>query len=96
MAIGDIERGQGVDRARQRCDRGLVANTQSSWRTPSSAVTSTSGFAEASAEQRVDRRRVRIGEHDRAGLRADRLDLAHPVVLLGRRRQLMLADAVPA
>ena len=37
---------------------------------------------------------IRICEHDRAGLCADRLDLTHAVILLRGRRQLMLADAV--
>ena len=45
-------------------------------------------------EQGVDRGRGRIGEHDRAGLRIHRLDLAHAVVFLRRRRMLVLADAV--
>jgi len=33
-----------------------------------------------------------MGQHDRARMRAHGLDLAHPVVLLGRPRQLVLAD----
>ncbi len=42
----------------------------------------------------VDRGRVGIGDHHRPGLRVDRLDLADAVVLLDRRGQLVLADAV--
>ena len=50
VAVGDVERRQGVDGAGQRGD-GRPSNTgQSSWRTPSSAVTSTAATpAEASA-----------------------------------------------
>ena len=37
---------------------------------------------------------MRIGQHDGAGLRVYRFDLADAIVLLGERRQFMLADAV--
>ena len=95
MAVGDIERGQGVDGARERGDRRLVVDHPE---LVAHAVVrgdvdrrSCRGGAR---EQGVDRRRRRIGQHDRAGLRVDRLDLAHAVVFLHRRRQLVLADAV--
>ena len=42
----------------------------------------------------VDRRRIRVGHHHRAGLRVHRLDLADAVVLLDRRGQLVPPDAV--
>jgi hypothetical protein len=47
-------------------------------------------------EHGVDVGRGRIGDHHRAGLGVDRLDLAHAVVLLHRGGQLVLADAVGA
>ena len=58
-------------------------------------MTSTIGAPAAARWQHgVDLRRRRIGEHDRPGLRVDRLDLAHAVVFLGRRGVLVLADAI--
>ena len=58
-------------------------------------MTSTAGFSAAARASRASiAGRLRIGQHDRAGLRVDRLDLAHAVVFLRRRRQLVLADAV--
>ena len=53
------------------------------------------GLAGRGARQhRVDLAARSGSQHDRAGLRVDRLDLAYPVVFLGRRRQFVLADAV--
>ena len=95
MAVGDIERRQGLDRAGQRRDGLFVADH------PELMAHAVIGSdvddrraGGGALEQGVDRRRRRIGEHHRAGLRVDRLDLAHAVVLLGRRRVLVLADAI--
>ena len=95
MAVGNIERGQSVDSARECRDRRFVLDQ------PELVAHAVVGcdidcgsFRSGAGEQRVDRWRLRIGEHDRAGLRVDRLDLAHAVVFLHRRRQLVLADAV--
>ena len=95
MAVGDIERGQSVDGARERGDRRLVVDHPELM---AHAVVRGDVdrrlFRGGAREQGVDCRRRRIGQHDQAGLRIDRLDLAHAVVFLRRRRQLVLADAV--
>ena len=95
MAVSDIERGQSIDSARERRDRRLVVDH------PELVAYAVVGgdvdrrlFRRGAREQAVDPGRIRIGQHDRAGLRIDRLDLAHAVVFLRRRRQLVLADAV--
>ena len=95
MAVGDIERGQGVDGARERRDRRLVVDhPQLVAHAVVRGDVDRRLFRGGAREQGVDRRRGRIGQHDQAGLRIDRLDLAHAVVFLHRRRQLVLADAV--
>ena len=95
MAVGDIERRQGVDGARQRLDRRRVVDH------PQLVAHAVVGgdvdrrrLRGGARQQGVDHRRRRIGQHDQAGLRLDRLDLTHAVVFLHRRRQLVLADAV--
>ena len=58
-------------------------------------MTSTSGApSAASASIASIAGAARIGDHHRPGLGVDRLDLADAVVLLDRRGQLVLADAV--
>ena len=95
MAVGDVERRQRVDGAGQRADLRLIV--QHPELVPHAVVGDDVDRGRAlggARKKRVDLGRLGIGEHHRAGLRADRLDLAHPVVLLGVRRQLVLADAV--
>ena len=95
MAVGDIERRQGIDRAGQRRDGFVVADHPEL--VPHAVI---GGDVECriagrgAREHGVDLRRRRVAEHDRAGLRVDRFDLAHPVVFLGRRGVLVAADAI--
>ena len=95
MAVGDIERRQGIDRAGQRRDGCVVADHPElvAHAVIGGDVERRRGVRSA-REHGVDLRRRRIAEHDRAGLRIDRFDLAHAVVFLGRRRVLVPADAI--
>jgi hypothetical protein len=95
MAVGDIERRQGIDGAGQRRDGLIVADHPEL--VPNAVI---GGDVEcrrgvrSAREHGVDLRRRRVAEHDRPGLRVDRFDLAHPVVFLGRRGVLVAADAI--
>ena len=68
--------------------------TQSSWRTPSAAVMSTSGGrSQIPVEQGVDIDLCAIRQQDGAGLGVERLDLADAVVFFHRSREFVLLDA---
>ena len=95
MAVGDVERGQRVDRMRERRDRRVVVDHPELMAHAVVGGDIDRGLAGRGARQRgVDLGRARIGQHDRAGLRVHRLDLADAVVLFGERCQFVLADAV--
>ena len=95
MAVGDIDRRQRVEGARQRRDGRVVVDHP---HLVAHAVVGGDvdvGCARGGARQHgVDLGRGRIGHHHRAGLGVDGLDLADAVVLLQRRGQLVLAHAV--
>ena len=95
MAVGDIERGQDVDGARERRNRGIVADHPELMAHAVIGGDVDRGLACGGARQQgIDVRRRRISEHDRAGLRIHRFDLADAIVFLGNRRQFVLADAI--
>ena len=95
MAVGDIDRRHRVEQPADPLDHRGVADRPD--RVADAAVGDHVGLRRAARElreQRVERRRRGIrGEH-RPGLRVQRLHVAHPVVLLVRPRELVLADAV--
>ena len=95
MAVGDIDRRQRIEGARQRPDGRLVVDHP---HLVAHAVVGgdvhVGGVEGGVGQHGVDRRRVRIGDHHRPGLGVDRLDLADAVVLLDRRGQFVPADAV--
>ena len=95
MPVADIERRQGVDRARQRGDDGIVRYH------PELMADAILGrdihvrrIGAHLGEDGIDFRGGGIGHHDGPGLRIHRFDLTHAVVFLGGRRVLVLADAV--
>ena len=95
MAVGDVDRRQGIEGAGELVDGRVVGDH------PELVAHAVVGgdvdlrLAGGGLRQHgVDLRRVRVADHHRAGLRIDRLDLAHAVVFLHRRGQLVLADAV--
>ena len=95
VTIGDVERRQSFDRARESRNRLHVVNDPELVAHAVVRGHIDGGAAGGGAlEQGVERGGGRIGEHDRAGLRVHRLDLAHAVVFLRRRRMLVPADAV--
>ena len=95
MAVGDVDRRQGIEGAAELADGRVVGDHPEL--VAHAVVGGDVDLRRAGGrlrQQRVDRRRVRVADHHRAGLRVDRLDLADAVVFLHRRRQLVLADAV--
>ena len=95
MSVADIERRQGIDRARQRCDGRFVINHPKlvAHAVVGGGVNVGRALGRA-CQQGIDLRGGGIGQHDRAGLRIDRLDLANAVVFLDGGRVLVLADTV--
>ncbi len=95
MPVRDIEGRQGIGGARQRRDRRLVADRPELMAHAVVGGDVHLGRTRGGFRQHgVDVGSRRIGDHDRAGLRVDGLDLMDPVVFLDRGRELMLADAV--
>ncbi len=95
MPVGNVDRRQRVERARQRGDRCVVGDDPHLM--AHAVIGGDVDIRCAGAclrQQRIDLRRGRIAHHHRPGLRVDRLDLADAVVLLHRRGQLVLADPV--
>ena len=95
MAVGDVDRRQGVEGAAELADGRIVGDHPEL--VAHAVVGGDVDLPRAGGrlrQQGVDLRRVRVADHHRAGLRVDRLDLAHAVVFLQRRGQLVLADAV--
>ena len=95
MAVGNIKCGQGVDGAGKRGGGRCVVDHPELMAHAVVGGYIDRGRARRRARQyRVDARRIRVSQHDRSGLRVHGLDLADPIVFLGKRRQFMLADAV--
>ena len=69
--------------------------THEVWRTPSAAVKSTSGgSANFFGDKFIERGNGTIRQEHRAGLRIERLDVAHAVVLLVRAGEFVFLDDV--
>ena len=95
MTVGDIERGQHVDRAGERGDGRIIGNHPELM--AYGVVGRDIDFGQAcgrAREQRIDLRRGRIGKHHRTGLRLHRFDLADAIVLFGDGGQLVFANTV--
>ena len=94
VAVGDIERGHGVERCGDaRLDRGVADHPQG----VAHAVEFGIGIRRAGrrrSQDGVDLGRGRVGQQHRAGLGVERVDLAHAVVFLVGAGELVLADAV--
>ena len=95
VPVGDVDRRQRFERARQRRDRRVIGYDPHL--VTNAVVGGDVDVRRAGArlgEQRVDLGRGWIAHHHRSGLCVDRLDLADAIVLLHRCGQLVLADPV--
>jgi hypothetical protein len=95
VAVGDVEVGHGADHGADARDCRFVVDQ------PDGVLDAVVGgevgdrrAGGGSGDQLLGLVAVRVGEQDRAGLRVERLDLAHAVVFLVRAGEFVLADAV--